>query len=638
MTATVGFVPEPTKKDYTDPSLYRHPVAPCDLVMKGGISSGVVYPLAACELAIQHRFVALGGASAGAIAAAAVAAAEHGRESGGFARLAALPTELGGMLRYLFQPSSATRHAYELLTTWINPVPTNGRAVRDSRAYGVGRRAVRSAVTVVEHALAWFVLALVLLLGLPLFTIALTSGLGAVTWVGWVVLGLLWLPSAVAIALALATWRFAMNTSRALCANGFGLCDGHTQSETGHPPLTDWIQKTLDDLATIPTGRGRPLTFGDLWGEEAVKAQRAISNREVQGERVDASIRLQARRSRKVDLAVMTTNLTFQRPYRLPFADDNFLFCSSCLAPYFDKNVMKELTDGEKPAPSLPMNCPTHTDVRLQHLPYPWNWPVVVAVRMSLSFPGLVSAVPLVAQTSTADGDDYFPPAIMWFSDGGMSSNFPMHVFDTPLPERPTFGINLASVQGGEGQIFPPPQDPCAPIHLKATPIGSVAGFVKSILDTMQNWVDNTQIGIPGYRDRIVTIGQAKGQGGMNLMMDKTTIETLANLGADGAQVFADFDLDRHRWTRYRVAMPCIDEVMTTISTSYRDGKYADWLQEYAPTAAWFAIGAPDAVKSELAATNEFVTLAGQWAERQHPATAGDTPVPRPNLRIMPRQ
>jgi hypothetical protein len=46
-------VPEPTRKDYTDPSLYRNADAYCDLVMKGGISSGVVNPLAACELATQ---------------------------------------------------------------------------------------------------------------------------------------------------------------------------------------------------------------------------------------------------------------------------------------------------------------------------------------------------------------------------------------------------------------------------------------------------------------------------------------------------------------------------------------------------------------------------------------------------------
>jgi hypothetical protein len=41
-----------------------------DLTMQGGMTSGVVYPLAACELATKFRFRNVGGASAGAIAAA----------------------------------------------------------------------------------------------------------------------------------------------------------------------------------------------------------------------------------------------------------------------------------------------------------------------------------------------------------------------------------------------------------------------------------------------------------------------------------------------------------------------------------------------------------------------------------------
>ncbi len=44
-------------------------------MMKGGITSGVVYPLAACELARTRKFVNIGGSSAGAIAACVVAAA-----------------------------------------------------------------------------------------------------------------------------------------------------------------------------------------------------------------------------------------------------------------------------------------------------------------------------------------------------------------------------------------------------------------------------------------------------------------------------------------------------------------------------------------------------------------------------------
>jgi predicted acylesterase/phospholipase RssA len=48
----------------------------CDLVMKGGITSGVVYPLAVVELARKYHFKNIGGTSAGAIAAAATAAGD----------------------------------------------------------------------------------------------------------------------------------------------------------------------------------------------------------------------------------------------------------------------------------------------------------------------------------------------------------------------------------------------------------------------------------------------------------------------------------------------------------------------------------------------------------------------------------
>ena len=81
----------------------------CDLVMKGGITSGIVYPLAACELARQYRFRSIGGSSAGAIGAVMVAAAEHGRDSGGFRRLAEIPTKLGPHLGDLFTPGRAPR-------------------------------------------------------------------------------------------------------------------------------------------------------------------------------------------------------------------------------------------------------------------------------------------------------------------------------------------------------------------------------------------------------------------------------------------------------------------------------------------------------------------------------------------------
>jgi Patatin-like phospholipase len=78
--------------------------AECDVIMKGGITSGVIYPLAICELSTRYQLHNVGGTSAGAIAAAAAAAAELGRRrrlanpaspAGGYGRLAKLPEELG---------------------------------------------------------------------------------------------------------------------------------------------------------------------------------------------------------------------------------------------------------------------------------------------------------------------------------------------------------------------------------------------------------------------------------------------------------------------------------------------------------------------------------------------------------------
>jgi predicted acylesterase/phospholipase RssA len=68
----------------------------CDIVMKGGITSGVVYPLALASLAKEYRFVNIGGTSAGAIAAAAAAAAEYGRDipKAGFERLEHFPYDV----------------------------------------------------------------------------------------------------------------------------------------------------------------------------------------------------------------------------------------------------------------------------------------------------------------------------------------------------------------------------------------------------------------------------------------------------------------------------------------------------------------------------------------------------------------
>src|SRR5687768_14537316 len=63
-----------------DPQAYREYIDhSCDLTMRGGTTSGVIYPLAVCALAEHYIFRSVGGASAGAIGAVATAAAEYGR-------------------------------------------------------------------------------------------------------------------------------------------------------------------------------------------------------------------------------------------------------------------------------------------------------------------------------------------------------------------------------------------------------------------------------------------------------------------------------------------------------------------------------------------------------------------------------
>ena len=95
---------------------YARPSKVCDVVMKGGITSGVVYPLALTTLAEEYRFACIGGTSAGAVAAVAAAAAEYGRhiKGAGFERLERVPDEMGRNLLSLFQPTPALKPLFDI--------------------------------------------------------------------------------------------------------------------------------------------------------------------------------------------------------------------------------------------------------------------------------------------------------------------------------------------------------------------------------------------------------------------------------------------------------------------------------------------------------------------------------------------
>ena len=96
-----------------DADAFAAPDRECDIIMKGGVTSGVVYPYAVLEIAREYRFRSIGGTSAGAIAAVFAAAAEYSRtvrgDPGGFERLQNRCILIPSILADLFQPEPRFR-------------------------------------------------------------------------------------------------------------------------------------------------------------------------------------------------------------------------------------------------------------------------------------------------------------------------------------------------------------------------------------------------------------------------------------------------------------------------------------------------------------------------------------------------
>jgi hypothetical protein len=140
----------------------------------------------------------------------------------------------------------------------------------------------------------------------------------------------------------------------------FGFCTGSRGPSAGpdSPALTDWLHSAIQRLAGLPLDR--PLTFADL-------------------------------AEQKIDLRIITSNLTLAEPYVLPDERDDFLYSVRELSPYFPPTVMKALAEA---APQRRMRDP-ELEQDLRRLALGDAMPVIVAVRLSLSFPFLLSAIPV---------------------------------------------------------------------------------------------------------------------------------------------------------------------------------------------------------------------------------------------------
>lgn len=591
----------------------------CDVIMKGGITSGVVYPLAVHELSQTYRFKNIGGTSAGAIAAALTAAAELGRgkPGAGFDELKKLPEFLGARLLSLFQPSPRTRPAFEVLLSFLGKDSTTTKSVR-----AIGRILPFYWIAALFSALLggglWYLL---------LLLVGAHHGHLWPQLIGGVLVALV---SGVLVAVA----RFLQGSWSALNANGFGLCKGLSQVE-GQDALTPWLAEELNRTAGRDP-KGEPLTFGNLWGGEPDETHRTAQES-------DPTLR-------QINLEVMTTSLTHGWPRRIPFSTKDLFFDPREFREYFPEDVvgwMEKHPWCSKDPKSLRNRVMNQT--RFLPLPAPWNFPVVVAARMSLSFPGLFSAVPLygvdwsLPDNQKADREGRVPRLdCCWFSDGGIGSNFPVHFFDGLLPSRPTFGINLRPFSQEHPQDL---NDETANVEFPSTageevlptwtPISDALQFVLTIIDTMQNWVDNTQMRLPGYRDRVVHVLLSDAEGGLNLDMKKGLIEKLSLRGRAAGEQLSHFNWDAHRWTRYLTAMSQLEIKLEGMDKSYASA-FRDFLtaydsdqKPYARSAAWKA--------SAVARTESLMGVAGAWAGSGQTFTK-NAPSPEPELRIGPKR
>jgi hypothetical protein len=349
----------------------------CDLVLKGGITSAVIYLGAIIELGRRYRLRSIGGTSSGAIAAGFAAAAEHRRQregTDGLSRpMAGVKRQLltPGFQAGIFQPDRPMRPILRMLLAGVHdgwgPVRRGGAVL----ALLLGTRRL----LVILALAGWIALtvAVVTASGLPvairMIVALLLSVLAGLLTVG-----------ACAGLLAWAAKRHLDDR-----AHGFGICSGRSQPGERFPGLTDWLHEALQGAAGLPLDQ--PLTFAHLAEQD-------------------------------IALKVISTDLTDGAPVTWPRPEPGeYRFRAEDIRRLFPDEVAAHME-----------RCGTASDGLL---PVPGDQlPVVVAVRLSLSFPVLIASIPLYAQ----DGGRH------WFSDGGICSNFPVHLFDSWLPRRPTSG------------------------------------------------------------------------------------------------------------------------------------------------------------------------------------------------------
>jgi predicted acylesterase/phospholipase RssA len=565
----------------------------CDIVLKGGITSGVVYPLALASLAEKYRFSNIGGTSAGAIAAAAAAAAEYGRhtENGGFDRLAKIPDEIGPNLLSMFQPTPVLKPLFDIFVTALRAKTKLGRVI-----------------AIVEAAVGGYWLSA--LLGLVPGGVAVAVALASRGGSGFVTLGLL---LALLGVVAGVTWRLLKAVNSDLAESDFGLCPGIRQPYSSREGFTDWLARLINEAAGFKEG-DRPLTFGDLAAPPGGRPA--------------------------IQLAMMTTSLMEERPYTLPLPreDRRFVFEKSEWGQIFPSSVMAFLT-----SKCDPFTPPAGETGEYYYFPDPDRLPLIVGARMSLSFPFLISGVPLWRRDFTLlDQVEQNKLRRCFFSDGGLSSNFPIHFFDHLLPNSPTFAITLDEFdeKRNRDNVWLPASAGSG-IQMPIRPFEGLGGFLMRLVTSAKDWQDNLQSTLPGYRERIAHVVLENEEGGLNLAMSEATIRKLVDYGEQAGETLRDdFDLDGHRWRRFLVAMARMEETLDEVAKAYEGlpggpEAFGDFLARYS--------GVPDSYEQDPMRLAEMLKrgaeLSASGANWRAKPTIREGRIPKPptNLRVTPK-
>jgi hypothetical protein len=95
----------------------------------------------------------------------------------------------------------------------------------------------------------------------------------------------------------------------------------------------------------------------------------------------------------------------------------------------------------------------------------------------------------------------------------------------------------------------------------------------------MQNWQDNTQLEVPGYRDRVAYLFLFDNEGGLNPKMEQEAILQLSKRGEmagkklrlwfSGQDRDSKLDWDHHRWVRYRTSMTLVETYLENLCSRY---------------------------------------------------------------------